>query len=259
MRARWLALATLALGWARADAAISITEADRVFEQANEAHLAGNHQRAVDLYTQLLDLFPNDPILHYNLGNAYQRLGQTGWAVWAYEMALLLRPGWDEARHNLALVRPTPPPPPPLLARPFLWARDEVAPRVWSWVALGAWALMFLAGAAALRVDHARMRRGLWRLTALALAFTMLALAALALQWWQRQAHPASIVVAPSATVRSGAGPEAGSLMGELPAGARVWEVAPPSDAGWVKIRTEAGQLGFVDQGTLRPLTTRGA
>lgn len=41
----------------------------------------------------------------FDLGNARARLGDDRGAIEAYEEALVRRPGWDDAEHNLALVR----------------------------------------------------------------------------------------------------------------------------------------------------------
>ncbi|MBN1477607.1 tetratricopeptide repeat protein [Candidatus Sumerlaeota bacterium] len=250
-----LLTALVSLG-ASISAAVSVTELQLTFDRANDAHLAGNHEEAVDLYEQLLEICPSDPVLLFNLGSARAALGQMGQAVWCYEMALRARPGWDEAEHNLALVRPSAPPTGSLLMRPVLWARQEVAPQLWSWVAVGAWALVLLGlgGWLALAPERVALRRALRRLTALGAMAMVIALVALALQRVDRRTHPPSIVVADSTPVRTAPGPEAGSPMGDLPGGTRLWEMDEPAPSGWVKIRTESGELGFVDQTTLRRL-----
>jgi hypothetical protein len=237
-------------------AGVSVTDLQLTFDRANEAHLAGDHEEAVELYEQILEICSSDPVLLFNLGSARAALGQMGQAVWCYEMALRARPGWDEAEHNLALVRPSAPPTGSLLMRPVIWARQEVAPRVWSWVAVNAWALalLALAGWLALPPEREAARRALRRLTALGAMAMVIALVALALQHVDRRTHPPSIVVAVSTPVRTGPGPEAGSPMGDLPGGTRLWQVDEPAPSGWVKIRTESGELGFVDRATLRGL-----
>jgi tetratricopeptide (TPR) repeat protein len=251
-------LLTLALLWSLtslgARAGLSVTQARETFEQANREYLDGHFERAEDLYRQLIAICPQDPVLYFNLGNTCDRLGKRGWAVWCFEKALLLRPGWAEARHNLSLVQPAAPPAESVMVKPFLWARDSVAPQIWSWLTVGCWAVFLLAAGIAVLLGPSGQRRALWRLTALAGVLMIFGLVALALQHAERQTHPPSIVVADSAAVRSGAGPDAGSRMGSLPAGTRVWPMDQPSDSGWVKIRTESGQLGFVDQSTLQDL-----
>jgi tetratricopeptide (TPR) repeat protein len=249
-------LASLLTLGAFASAAVSVTDLQLTFDRANDAHLAGDHEEAVEIYEQILEICPSDPVLLYNLGSARAALGQMGQAVWCYEMALRARPGWDEAEHNLALVRPSAPPTGSLLMRPVHWARHEVAPQVWSWVAVGAWALalLTLAGWLALPTERETLRRALRRLTALGAVAMVIALVALALQRVDRRTHPPSIVIAASTPVRTAPGPEAGSPMGDLPGGTRLWEVDEPAPSGWVKIRTESGELGFVDRATLRRL-----
>jgi hypothetical protein len=43
--------------------------------------------------------------LHYNIANAWYRMGQSGKAVWHYEKALLFNPNDEDVLNNLALVR----------------------------------------------------------------------------------------------------------------------------------------------------------
>jgi tetratricopeptide (TPR) repeat protein len=231
----------------------SVVQGHADFEEANLAYLHSDYETARERYRALVERWPYDPVLHYNLANAHMRLGEAGWAVWRYEMALRLKPGWREAMHNLALARPSAPATGTLLARPVVWARDEVPPQQWSWVAAVAWAVAILAASGALLLEGKR-RRLLWRLTALGAVIIVLASAALLIQRAERRTNPPSIVVAAASPVRSGPGPEAGNVMGELPGGTRVWEVGRPTPSGWVKIRTEGGQLGFVDREALRQL-----
>ncbi len=63
-----------------------------IFHQANEAYLARDFKKAVELYTDLQKKGIQSGDLFYNLGNTYYRTGRVGWAVYYYMKALQLEP-----------------------------------------------------------------------------------------------------------------------------------------------------------------------
>jgi tetratricopeptide (TPR) repeat protein len=104
---RALALAVLAgvvgqlLGMASA-------RADRVQEawrRGNEAYLHGDYAAAVAAYEEVERQGPTSGDLAFNLGDAYFRKGAIGPAIWAFERALALDPGDEDARYNLDKAR----------------------------------------------------------------------------------------------------------------------------------------------------------
>ncbi len=79
--------------------------ATRVFERANALYAGGSYDEAAALYEQIAeDGFENADV-YYNLGNACFKSGRVGRAVLAYERALRLEPGHEDAAANLAFVR----------------------------------------------------------------------------------------------------------------------------------------------------------
>lgn len=77
----------------------------RLLAEGNQAYTEGAVDRALDLYLQARDLGVDDPVLHYNLGNAFARSGQLGKAVASYLRAEKLAPGDGDIQANLAWVR----------------------------------------------------------------------------------------------------------------------------------------------------------
>lgn len=77
------------------------------YADANQAYLTGDWARASQQYAALVDAGVVHPHLYYNLGNAYFRQGRLGPAIYNYERALRLDPGFEDARANLALARET--------------------------------------------------------------------------------------------------------------------------------------------------------
>ena len=76
-----------------------------LFNAANSAYESADYERAIAEYEKILAYGLHDPRVHYNLGNAYFKLGRLGPSILHYERALKLRPSDLEARDNLDLAR----------------------------------------------------------------------------------------------------------------------------------------------------------
>lgn len=77
----------------------------QLFEEANAAYAAGNFQKAVEGYEQILESGETSAAVHYNLANSYYRLDQIAPSIYHYEKALQLNPGDEDARNNLVFAR----------------------------------------------------------------------------------------------------------------------------------------------------------
>ena len=80
-------------------------EADATFNKANADYAAGHFPDAIMGYESLVKNRQWNPVLFYDLGNAYFRTGDFGRAILNYERALALDPAQPEARANLQLAR----------------------------------------------------------------------------------------------------------------------------------------------------------
>jgi len=98
-----LALAALALvvghGRARAD------RVEEAWRRGNEAYLHGDYAAAVTAYEEVDRQGFASGDLAFNLGDAYFRKGALGLSIWAFERALALDPGDEDARYNLEKAR----------------------------------------------------------------------------------------------------------------------------------------------------------
>ena len=171
------------------------------FEQANQRFAAGDYAGAAAAYDQLMAHEGPRAAVLYNLGNSYQRLGQYGPAILAYERARLLTPRDPDLLANLTLARKA--------AAAFEEPRRN--PRIdallqhfssneWSW--LVATAALALGGLAVVCGVLALPRR--WRQTALAAAVVAglaLAMGATAL-YMRRTEATRGIVLSATAAVR---------------------------------------------------------
>lgn len=108
------------------------------FDDANRKFEAGDFAGAAEAYNELLDDEGPRAALFYNLGNSYQKLGQLGPAILAYERARLLTPRDPDLRANLTLARKAaaafeePDSYPRLHAVLHFLSRNE-----WSWLVVG--------------------------------------------------------------------------------------------------------------------------
>ena len=86
------------------EAAPAPAPADR-FQAGNSLYQAGDHEGALDAWLGLYEDGFESGELHYNIGNAYFRLGELGRAILFYERAKVALPRDESVRTNLALAR----------------------------------------------------------------------------------------------------------------------------------------------------------
>jgi tetratricopeptide (TPR) repeat protein len=72
--------------------------------EANRAYYAGHYENAVTSYEKVTQSGFASPILFYNLGNAYYKLGNMPMAILYYEKARKLAPADADITHNIQLA-----------------------------------------------------------------------------------------------------------------------------------------------------------
>ncbi len=77
--------------------------ADSLFIQGNTYFENEQYARSARTFERLLSSVEHEN-LYYNLGNAYYRMGEVGFAVWAYEKGLRFNPRNRDIKHNLTLA-----------------------------------------------------------------------------------------------------------------------------------------------------------
>jgi tetratricopeptide (TPR) repeat protein len=70
---------------------------------ANKAYFSGQYEAAVKIYEPLVNKGYASPVLFYNLGNSYFKLGNMSMAILYYEKAKKLAPNDAEIAHNIRL------------------------------------------------------------------------------------------------------------------------------------------------------------
>ena len=80
-------------------------EKDITFDNANAAYNAGQFEKAVMLYKQILESGQHSAELYFNLGNSYYRLNQVGESIFYFEKAKQLEPTDEDINVNSAFAQ----------------------------------------------------------------------------------------------------------------------------------------------------------
>ena len=75
------------------------------FENANSAYNAGQFEKAVMLYEEILESGQHSAELYYNLANSYYRLNQVGESIFYFEKAKQLKPKDEDIIVNSAFAQ----------------------------------------------------------------------------------------------------------------------------------------------------------
>lgn len=126
-----------------AAAQAEVSDPDGIFIEANAHYAAEEYAEAITLYETLAANGAHSAAVHFNLGNAYFKTGDTGRAIHHFSKAQVLAPGDPDIARNLRFVRDFKQVPEP--ARPWwqVWALQLHVDN-WFWLASGSfWLLAF--------------------------------------------------------------------------------------------------------------------
>ena len=84
---------------------IGAAQDDALFNKATDSYNNGDYEKAIELYSQILDHGQHSASLYFNLSNAHYKLNQIAPSVYNYEKALLLAPNDQEIKHNLSFAQ----------------------------------------------------------------------------------------------------------------------------------------------------------
>lgn len=83
----------------------SVEGQEEIFQQGNQLYQEEDYVAAIEAYRAVRSAGYESAELHYNLGNAYFKAGDLGRSILAWERALALAPGDEDALANLELAR----------------------------------------------------------------------------------------------------------------------------------------------------------
>lgn len=207
MRARvvlgaFLGAVALAGGPARAD-----DSARALHDRGLQLYESGDYEGAVDAFQKVLASGVDDPVVHYNLGNARFKEGRLGFAIWHYRRALELAPRDEDIRSNLEYAR--------FLALDSIEQQTATDTKVRGWldrvtadeVARLASGLWIAAAVAFVAWRLGRRPTRLWRrLGSTLLVLWAVSVGVTGVVWHRLENLDEAVVLAREATVRNGPG-----------------------------------------------------
>lgn len=159
--------------------------------KGSSLYASGQYAQAAETFAELARLSPG-LAAYYNLGNAYYRSGQFGYAIAAYEKARALAPSNPDVAANLRAAHEAA----RISEPPRTHWQDyalRLSPNTWAvWLAISFWATLALL----LLPPLYRKRFGIWRPSLLTLSILVLVLSVLGLLPWRTLASEGTILVA---------------------------------------------------------------
>ncbi len=229
----------------------AFTTPAEAFGQAEALYQQERYGAALEIYESIRASGVEDGILYYNLGNAYFKSGQLGFAILSYERALKLLPGDEDVRANLTfagtLVSSGLEPPPLPLA--IGWVVD-LYQRTGSGLLAQVLSLSFLIGGSAVTILLLDRWPSLRTAALVVLAgsgvVALVAGASLVAKGRAESNRIEAIVVTENAYVRSGPG-ESSPRLAEIHEGLKVRILGERE--GFLQISLANGLTGWVPRG----------
>ena len=236
------------------EAAPAPAPADR-FQAGNSLYQAGDHEGALDAWLGLYEDGFESGELHYNIGNAYFRLGELGRAILFYERARVALPRDESARTNLELARSLTadqitPLPGFWVPRVVGWA-VRIVPRGWL-IAILALGYLGLASILLYRLLSTRPPYWTRHAAVAAAALTLVAGANLLIREFGIGRAERGVILQTEAAVQSAPSDDPSLQLFTIHEGAVVRIDRRSSD--WLEIVLEDGKVGWVRAGDLETI-----
>lgn len=181
--------------------------ADGLLERGLALYEAGDYPGAVDVFNEVLAAGVDDPVVHYDLANAWFKTGRLGFAIYHYRRAHALAPRDEDVNANLEYAR--------FLALDSITEEARTDTRVEGWLdritpeeaSRVPAVLWILAGLAAVVWQLRPSPSRLWRRSATVLVLLWAGSMVLGVAAWRRSAglHE-GVVLAREVVVRNGPG-----------------------------------------------------
>ncbi len=79
-------------------------QCDYLFQEGNKLYQAGEYNRALEKYNEIVQMNYESAELYYNIGNCYFKLGKYAEAILNYERGLRINPNDEDIQFNLQMV-----------------------------------------------------------------------------------------------------------------------------------------------------------
>ncbi|MCL2132255.1 MAG: tetratricopeptide repeat protein [Lentimicrobiaceae bacterium] len=221
---------------------------DSLFGRANELYNQKDYENAVDSYRQLTDKGYQDAVLYYNLGNAYFKSGQIGYAVLWYERALRLSPDNKDIQYNLAFanqqtVDNIEPIPPFFLKTWLLAVQNLFSAEGWAVLSIVLCIVLIFSILMIILSSKYRLRMLFFTLTCLSLLSMSLSIVFAGLQTSNRNRTDEGIVLQSSVTVKS-TPDNSGTDLFTVHEGAKIKITDRAGE--WVEVQFDNGNKGWI-------------
>lgn len=221
---------------------------DSLISRGNSHYLNKNFSMAAECYSTVLKSGYESAGLYYNLGNAYYKTGDMARAILYYEKALLLQPGDEDIRQNLALanqriIDKIDAIPSFFLKRWINSLKGIFSPNQWAIaclilfaVSLSGFALFFLS-------NNMGLKKTGFSAGVVLLMITITGMVLMYSRMHEIQKHDAAIIMAPSVNARSSPDEQSTNVF-VLHEGTRV--LVTDSVQQWKEIRLANGNKGWI-------------
>jgi len=233
----------------------AVTPEQQVAE-ANRAYLAGRYENAVTIYEKVTQAGLASPVLYYNLGNAYFKLGNMPLAILYYEKAHKLAPADADIVHNIRLantriVDKIEPVPMLFYIRWWSSARNILSPDNFAKISLALFSIFWL-----LLACYFLARRKVLRITAFYFALIFLIGSIFGIVLASDSHHKAlnpdeAIVMEPSAGVKSSPDDKSVDLF-VIHEGTKV--TVMDRIGNWKEVRIANGNSGWIQTTAIREI-----
>lgn len=231
--------------------AVESNDINYLFGKGNEAYISENYTESINQYESIVASGFESGALHYNLGNAYYRLGHIGKSILNYERALKWLPNDENVIINLKLANLKVKdridiPPEFFLFRLYREVVNLFSSRGWAiWVTLSA-IVAALSFAVSWNLDPKKFRFSIRFIMYVSIVIFLVAIPQMVQRYKIETGHDYGIII--DYSVKSLAAPQGGSTeLFIVHEGSKVKILE--QDGNWYKIELIDGKQGWINAG----------
>lgn len=229
---------------------------EKLFDQATTAYNAGEYEKAIGFYADILADGEHSAALYYNLGNAHYKLNEIAESVYYYEKALLLDPNDEEIKTNLSYAQnmtldAIDTIPETGIAKLYKNITGKLTFDQWSYLAIAAMFVFVLLYIAFYNFNYSARKRWAFIGSLLALFICAIAILFAFVQRRDFNAKQPAIIFVTESTIKAEPN-ETSTQLFVLHAGTKVNILEELND--WNKIRLTDGKTGWILKNELKPL-----
>ncbi len=229
---------------------------EEFFDQATTAYNAGEYQRAIDFYKDILNNDVHSASVYFNLGNSYYKLNEIAESIYYYEKALLLSPNDNEIKTNLSYAQnmtldAIDTVPETGISKLYKNITGKLTFDQWSYLAIGAMFIFVLLYIAFYNFNYSARKRWSFIGSLIALFICIIAILFAYIQQKDFEAKKPAIIFAEESSIKAEPN-NASAQVFVLHAGTKVNIMEKLND--WNKIQLADGKTGWILENQLKPL-----